>query len=124
MVRILSSWRKLWGNRRTHDEPVAEERRVKLKHKEVYKRFDESMEHFDQTIRMKRDDFFRGEKFTANDSQQVVIFSTFREICAYRLTQGQYRLCKHPKHEAANTGVAKCEEQLCPALAAALRGAA
>ena len=64
------------------------------------------------------------KRVVANDIQQVVDFSTFAEICPYKLRQGEFRLCKHPDHEAANTGVAKCHEELCPLMLVAVKAMA
>jgi hypothetical protein len=120
MANILDRMRKLWGERRLQKTPVSVERRYKLKRKDVEQRYDESFDNFERTVRMKREDFM---KFSSNDRQQVVIFSTFSEICDKRLDAGIHRLCRHPAHPAANTGVARCEEQVCPLMAAALAAA-
>jgi hypothetical protein len=112
---MIDSFRRLFGNRRHRDEPVAVERRAKPPtRKEINHRLDNAVDDFERTVRMNRDDFFRGEKFTANDVQQEVIFSTFRSICRFKVEQGQFNLCRNPAHEAANSGIAKCDEQVCP----------
>ena len=112
MSNLLERVKSLFNDRRTRNEPVAVERRAKHKRKDVDDRLRNAVEDFDQTIKMTREDFL--EKFSANDIQQTTTFSTFRMICNFTLKAGQHRLCRHPKHEAANTGIAKCEEQVCP----------
>ncbi len=114
----------IWRDRRTHDEPVSLERRKrKVSMRDADKRLHESMDRFEQTVRIKREDFFRRE--VSNDIQQTVQFSTYREICSFKVDAGIHRLCRHSNHEAANTGIAKCNEELCPVMRGfALKGAA
>lgn len=114
----------LRGERRHRQEPVASERRrVRITPKEAHERALRASEDLDRTVRLRREDLL---KLSANDVQQTVIFSTYREICEHRLQQGEYRLCRHPLHDAANTGMARCDEKLCPVMLGkiALKGAA
>ena len=93
--------------------------------KEADQRLHETLDRLERTVRMNRYDLKRIVD-VANDVQQTTIFSTFQEICEYHLQQGEYRLCRHRLHEAANTGMARCEEKLCPVMLGkiALKGAA
>ena len=60
-------------------------------------------------------DVSNGQDSAMNDPQQTVIFSTFREICRFATSKEfAVRFCRHPKHEAANTGMATCNESQCP----------
>ena len=46
-----------------------------------------------------------------------VEFSSFASQCEYRYTNGSgelHAICKNPKHEAAGTGIASCNKQMCP----------
>lgn len=62
-----------------------------------------------RTIRMQRG----GE--SANDIQQTVQFFTYADICKHRGSKEiTVRLCRNPAHEASNTGLAVCAEQVCP----------
>ena len=61
-------------------------------------------------------------KIVANDIQQTVQFPTFASVCPDRGSEEiTVRLCRNPKHEAANTGIAVCEEQVCPRIEEALK---
>lgn len=104
-------------DRRRRSEPVVVERRhTKPSLKSSREHLRTALREFDSAARR-----LTGEKReVANDIQQTVKFSTFREICTFRVPQVQVRLCRHPKHDAANTGTAACDEQLCPIM----RGAA
>ena len=124
MLRFGWITRLLRGERRTRNEPVADDRRrKKIGLRESQELLHTAAKDLDQTVRIRRSDFL---KFSANDVQQTTIFSTFQEICEYHLQQGEYRLCRHRLHEAANTGMARCEEKLCPVMLGkiALKGAA
>ena len=124
-MSMLGRIRSILKDRRTHDEPVAVDRRAKATRKEVQKRYDDAIDELEHTVRMRREDFFRDEKMVANDSQQVVVFRTFSSICRWRNDALKVRLCRNPRHEdAANTGFAKCSEDKCPLLLEALKGAA
>lgn len=111
MAKIMAAVIK--GDRRTRDEPVAVERREKKKpsYKEAHDRLHDAMKEFQRTVSVKRDELL---KRSANDVQQEVQFETFRQICAYKVEAGEHRICRHPQHEAANTGIAPCDENLCP----------
>lgn len=121
--------RRLLGykERRTQDLPVSDDRRKRKTIKEADQSLDNALDRLDQTMRMKRADFIREERVVAvNDSQQTVIFSTFREICRFRGSEAlKVTLCRHRRHEdAANSALAVCEEGKCPLILEALKGAA
>lgn len=94
------------ADRRKSDVPVSPDRRRS------------GMKHADERLRHALERIQRATKVlrreVANDIQQVVRFETFAEICTYNSRQGEFRLCKNPDHEAANTGIAKCNDELCP----------
>lgn len=113
MARILERLKSLFRDRRTHTEPVSVERRARPSRKEIDDRLRSAVADLEQTVRLKREYF---TKFSANDVQQTVQFETYRAICRFTLKAGQFRLCKHHQHEAANTGMAKCDEKLCPVM--------
>lgn len=115
-MKTPSFFRRLFGDRRTHDESVVVERRTTHKRKDVDDRLKNAVHDFEQTVRMRREDLFK--RLAVNDVQQTVQFNTFRMICKHTLLAGEHRLCRHPDHEAANTGIAKCAEQVCPIMLA------
>lgn len=129
MARLLDKLRFLFGNRRKRDDPHDDDRRGGGgggfgKMKEADKKLRDSVDELNRTVRLRRDDF---KCVVANDRQQVVIFSTFREICTSKGPQiGWMRLCRHDNHVNANDPRgAICDEELCPKLnAALLKGAA
>lgn len=52
---------------------------------------------------------------SANDVQQTVQFFTYADICKHRGSKEiMVHLCRNPAHEASNTGLAVCAEQVCP----------
>lgn len=52
---------------------------------------------------------------SSNDIQQTVQFNTYADICRHRGSRDiTVRLCRNPAHEASNTGIAICAEQVCP----------
>ena len=117
-MSLLGRIRSMWNlDRRKRQTPVATERRTRHKRKDVEQRYTNAIEDFSETVRANRTDIV--SKFSANDNQQVIIWSTFRDLCTHGLKAGEYFLCRHPKHEAANTGIAKCEQQVCPLIHAA-----
>lgn len=122
MPNLIDRLRSFVGNRRSGaPKPVRENRREQRRNAD--ERLQNALTDFERALGLKEPP--NDEKFNAsNDRQQVIIFSTFRDICEFKLSQGGYRLCKHPAHEAANTGISKCEEGLCPKLHMALKGAA
>lgn len=93
-------------DRRKSTTPVRDERR-RPGMKDADKRLGDSLDRLHEAVTP-------GEREVANDVQQTVRFSTFREICRHQVNAGQHRLCRHQSHDAANTGVAKCTEELCP----------
>ena len=103
-------------NRRKQDVPVSIDRRVgKTKMRDADKMLRDAIQDLEQTVRLKREDFLKRE--VANDIQHQVQFVTFRDICSFSGSKElAIRLCRNPKHEAANTGIATCEETLCPLL--------
>jgi hypothetical protein len=101
----------LWKERRHHNIPVAVERRSQPTRREAKARVADALEDLERTVTNYRPD---NKEFSANDVQQEVQFTTFRAICRFKLKQGDYNLCRNPAHEAANSGIAKCEEQVCP----------
>lgn len=124
----LPNWMRRIADRRKANRPVDKDRRgggTGGKRKEVEQRLYDAIDDLERTVSVKRDELLKRLALTAdNDRQQVVIFSTFREICADKLDAGEHRLCRNPAHAAANTGIAKCDEQLCPRIDQALKGAA
>lgn len=112
-------------DRRKMDKPVSDDRRQrKPRLKEIDARLKSAVDRLEEkTARMIRGDLSR---CVANDRQQVVIFSTFREICQFKGPEiAALRLCRHKDHpEAANSAYAICDEDKCPSLTAALKGAA
>ena len=118
-VRRWFSW---LSDRRKIDVPADPERRRTKKltrSQEADRRLDEAIERMNRTVRMTRKDFL----YSANDMQQEVVFSTFSAVCRYALNAGEHNLCRHPLHEAANTGIAPCAEQACPIILTATKAA-
>ncbi len=112
MQSIKTMVARLFGQeRRQHQEPIAEDRRKRKKAtmKDADARLNESLEDFSRTVMRHRD---RIIKRSANDVQEVVIFSTFQGICTARgpAIMGK-RLCRHP---ARNGLLAECNERSCP----------
>ena len=106
-------------DRRTHDVPVAEERRgsKRSRMKQADEALQKAIVDLDKTVRLTREDFLPPKREVANDIQHQVQFVTFRDICTFSGSKElSVRLCRHPKHEAANTGIATCEETVCPLL--------
>lgn len=102
--------------RRTHNEPVAIDRRKRISSKDADQLLHDATERLDRTVKLKREDFLKMEVLgVANDIQQQVQFTTFRDICDFSGSRElTILLCRNPKHPAANTGIATCDEQLCP----------
>ena len=120
-IRALLSW---IGDRRQQHLPVQSERR-----RERRPGWKESTRVLNAAIDGLQDQIKRmnGTKrwIVANDIQQVVLFKTFGSICKYRNDALKVRLCRNKRHEdAANTALPKCEEEKCPLLLEALKGAA
>lgn len=105
-------------DRRKRDKPVATDRRHRpsgIKDSDAHLKA--AMEHLSETVRLTRKDFEPPKREIANDHQEQVQFVTFRDMCSFSGSKElAIRLCRHPKHEAANTGVATCEETVCPLL--------
>lgn len=123
MTRLTVFFSKLIGkDRRTHDEPVAVERRRDWHGgiKGTQKRVERAVEDLDRTVRLRQDDIERCQQQSdgANDGQQVVIFSTLQEVCRFRGSDAlRVRLCRNANHgDAANTELAICDERNCPIL--------
>ena len=111
MLKLSDLVTRLLRDRRRKDIPVATERRHRMTLKEADRRRDEALDRLNKIIE-KHTKIERVE--VANDIQQVTIFSTFQDICDKLVKQGEFRLCRHADHPAANTGIAKCTEELCP----------
>ena len=119
-IRALLSW---IGDRRR------EQRRVELERRKPPKTgWKESARSLDNAIDRLQDQLKRMngyKRVVANDIQQVVLFKTFGSICNFRNDALKMRLCRNPRHEdSANTALPKCEEEKCPLLLEALKGAA
>lgn len=123
MSKILERLKSIWKERRHTSIPVSTDRRKpRMTLRQVDDRLHSALDDLEKTVKLKREDFTR---MVANDSQQTVIFSTYREICRDRVVAGETILCRNKAHEAANTGIAKCTEQLCPVMMGRiLKGAA
>lgn len=108
-------------NRRTHTEPVKDDRRDgKMKRlAAASKRVDSASEELCQTISMSRADFL-AQSTDPQDKLRIVMgtvdFISFSENCQYRYSpeQSLMKLCKHPDHEACKSGVAPCQPSVCP----------
>ena len=124
MSRVLERLRSMIQDRRQNNLPVNQDRRKQSKSKEAEKRLRDALEDFKETVRVRRPDDEVRRFLASNDRQQVVLFSTFRDICEFGIRAGEHRLCRHPSHEAANSGIARCDEAICPAIGLALKGAA
>lgn len=127
MANILGRLRGLFGNRRKRDEPRDDDRRGGGgrgdRMKAAEKKADAALDELNRTVRMRREDFM--ERAAQNDHQQVVIFSTFREICQQKGPElGAIRLCRHPSHPDAANAHKICDENKCPKIMLALKGAA
>lgn len=125
--RFLERLRGLLRDRRKDSKPVEQERRAddkRSRQKQVDDRLADAIDELDRTVRLRRDDLLK--MVAVNDAQQVVIFSTYREICESKGPEiGGMRLCRDSRHPHANDGsVQICDERLCPRLWAALKGAA
>lgn len=57
MAKIIERVKAMFHDRRTHNEPVPIERRAKQTRKNIEDRLDEAVHDFEQTVRIKRDDF-------------------------------------------------------------------
>ena len=100
-------------NRRRLQQPVETERRKRLRPREAETRLTNAISDLSKMVRSKTRDSVRA---VANDVQAVVKFMTFAEICTLRVPGVNVRMCRHPKHESANTGKAFCTEELCPVM--------
>lgn len=112
--------------RRKVNLPVAEDRRKnhRWRHEKAAAEAKDALSKFEETVRMKREDFFKREAI--NDKQTTVIFSTYREICYWKGPEiGGMKICRHKGHpDAANHAVCICDEDKCPTLALAMKGQA
>ena len=119
-IRALLSW---IGDRRREQRRVELERRKQPKTgwRESARSLDSAIDRLQSELKR----FNGNRRVVANDIQQVVLFKTFGAICQYRNDALKMRLCRNPRHEdAANTALTKCEEEKCPLLLEALKGAA
>lgn len=77
-------------------------------------------EDLNRTISMKREDFaaFLGESKRLHAIMGTVDWDSYHAICEHRSypKDSLMRLCKHPDHEAAKSGIAACKIELCPRL--------
>ena len=119
-IRALIGW---WTERRQQNVPVHTDRRKPSKTgwKESTRSLDKAIDRLQGEIKR-----FNGEnRVVANDIQQVVLFKTFGDICNFRNDALRIRLCRNPGHgDSANTALPRCEEEKCPLLLEALKGAA
>ena len=119
-IRALLGW---WTDRRQQQLPVQTDRRKppKVGWKESARTLDAAIDRLQEQVKRMNG----AKRVVANDIQQVVLFKTFGAICQYRNDALKMRICRNPKHEdAANTALPKCEEEKCPLLLEALKGAA
>ena len=82
------------------------------------------VEDLNKTISMKSSNFIammqnsREHELTivANGASKTVEFITFAEICRFHYSpkDSLMSLCKNPKHEAAQSGIAPCQRAVCP----------
>lgn len=118
-IVVLLSLKRIFGfgERRKEQRPVTNERRRDRRTR--MQRSEESLLEttrvFDSAVRGKRDTLLRRE---AANGQNQVQFDTMQAVCPDAVRAGEHRLCRHPRHEAANTGIAVCDERLCPLLRA------
>lgn len=112
-------YRVFRGERRKEQVPVTQERR-KVRMRMADDRLKAALHDLDQTVRISREQFFKRE--VANDRQQVVTFSSYREICEFKGPEmGSVRLCRNSMHpDASNSALAICDEYKCPKMNAAL----
>lgn len=110
------------NDRRQAHSMVKEERRGSLgaKLNAASSRVDHALDELNATLTMSRSDFaaMLAQESHLSDIREVVIFSTFADICEYRSSPNGslMKVCKHPEHEAHSTGIAACREGLCPKL--------
>lgn len=117
----LRQWLARFRDRRKDNKPVESDRR-NPSGREAKERLSRAHDKFQETVRN-----ITGEKkfVPSNDRQQVVTFSSYRDICPRQgPTIGEVRFCRHPGHpEAANSAICICEENTCPRLTEALSAA-
>ena len=83
--------------------------------KAVQVRISDAIDDLTKTVSMTKAELLaEARNEVANDVQHTVVFSTFAEICRYRSKQGIYMICRNGAHEASGTGIAQCDEELCP----------
>ena len=75
-------------DRRTHDVPVADERRGsrRSRMKQADDALAKALNDLEKTVRLKREDFLPPKREVANDIQHQVQFVTFRDICSFSTT--------------------------------------
>ena len=112
MTRLRDVFSKFFDRRKRALPVDAERRQQRPRLKDADQQLDEALDDL-TTLLGKRHS--KPKARAMNDSQQTVIFSTFRDICRYATSKDfAVRFCRNPKHEAANTGVATCNEGQCP----------
>lgn len=94
---------RLIFNRRTSTQPVSIERRAKKM------RAREADEHLSKAIERLRNAIRNKNKNLMECGSAVVQFSTFAEVCNFRVPELSVRRCRNPKHEGGD-----CNERLCP----------
>ncbi len=110
-------------DRRNQTLPVINDRRrPKMQHAEAQLRA--SIDRLEQTVSMRREEWFADKTIgVLNGHRREVQFQTFADICRYGGSRElTVRLCRHPEHAAAGTGIAKCDESVCPEMIKACRG--
>ena len=113
MTRLRDVFSKFF-DRRKRSQPVdAERRQPRPRLKDADRQLDEALDGLTTMLGKRKPP---ATKLRAmNDIQQTVIFSTLRDICRYATSKDfAVRFCRHSKHEAANTGMATCNEGQCP----------
>lgn len=121
MVDLVRTFLHL-DDRRQQSIPVIKERR-KERMQAVESRLSESISRLERTVSMRREDLFRDKTIgIVNGIRREVQFKTFADICKHSGSKElTIRLCRHPEHAAAGTGIAKCDESVCPEMIKAMR---
>lgn len=120
--------RKLLADRRKEEKEVRDDRRGKgpiKRWKDSGDRLDRVVDDLYKTVKVGREDFCRQMQeegdcpvLVDNHIARELKFDTFAEICEFRYSpeNSLMRLCKNPKHEAHASGIAPCQQGLCPKL--------
>ena len=122
MGRIRSFLSSVWDRRKV-DIPVDMERRHPTRLRDADRMVKESRERLEQAIKQRLNGV---NKKIANDCQQTVVFSTYRDICPSKGPEiGGVKLCRDKHHpDASSNEITICEEDKCPRLALAVKGIA